>query len=130
AEVPHLEHFRQHVLGAERTAWVPVYAMVGGNLPLDELRSGQEPSVLILKGEFDVRTAGKVAIAVKTTETFQAWVDAEPAPPGQPILVELTPGRHAVTLRIEVSARSNTELRVELSAPDDSSAKYEIVGGQ
>ncbi|HET6423241.1 MAG TPA: HEAT repeat domain-containing protein, partial [Planctomycetaceae bacterium] len=46
AEVPHLEHFRQHVLGAERTAWVPVYAMVGGNLPLDELRSGQEPSVL------------------------------------------------------------------------------------
>lgn len=130
AEVPHLEHFRQHIQGADATAWLPVYAMVGGTLPLAELRLGSEPTVLILKGEFDVRTAGKVAIIVKTTETFQAWIDAEPARPGQPITVELPPGRHAVTLRVEVSARSNPELRVELSTPDDSSAKYEIVGGQ
>jgi putative heme-binding domain-containing protein len=130
AEVPHLEHFRQYVVGAEPTSWIPVYAMVGGTLPLGELRAGTEPTVLFLKGEFDVRTAGKVAITVKTTETFQAWVDAEPAPPGQPILVELPPGRHAVTLRVEVSDRPQPELRVEIAAPDDSSAKYEIVGGQ
>lgn len=130
AEVPHLENFRQHVLGSEPSAWVPVYALVPGTLPLEELRPGNDPTVLILKGEFDVRTAGKVAVNVISTETFQAWIDAEPAPPGQPIVVELGPGRHAVTLRVEVSAKSQPQLRVELSAPDDSSAKFEIVGGQ
>lgn len=129
-EVPHLEHFRQHVLGAEPTAWVPFYAMVGGTLPLQDLRAGNDPTVVFLKGEFEVRTAGKIAVAVKSTETFQAWIDAEPAPPGETIINELGPGRHSVTLRVEVSPRSNPELRVELSAPEDSSAKYEIVGGQ
>lgn len=130
AEVPHLENVRQHILGSDPTAWVPVYSLVGGTLPLEELRTGTEPTVLILKGEFEVRTAGKVAVQVTSTETFQAWIDAEPAPPGQPIVMELAPGRHAITLRVEVSARSKPELRVELSAPEDSSAKYEIVGGQ
>ncbi len=130
AEVPHLENFRQHVLGSEPSGWVPVYALVPGTLPLEELRAGSEPTVLILKGEFDVRTAGKVAVKVISTETFQTWIDAEPAPPGQPIVMELAPGRHAVTLRVEVSPRSQPELRVELSVPEDSSAKYEIVGGQ
>ncbi len=130
AEVPHLEHVRQHILGSDPAAWIPVYAMVDGALPLEELRPGTEPAVLILKGEFDIRTAGKVAIQVKSTETFQAWIDAEPAPPGQPIVMELAPGRHVVILRVEVSTRSQPELRVEFSVPDDSSAKYEIVGGQ
>lgn len=130
AEVPHLEHFRQWILGSEPSAWVPVYALVPGTLPLEELRAGTVPTVLLLKGEFDVRTAGKVSVNVISTETFQNWIDAEPAPPGQPIVMELAPGRHVVTLRVEVSVKPQPQLRVELSVPDDSSAKYEIVGGQ
>ncbi len=130
AEVPHLEHFRQYVVGSEPSAWVPVYALVPGTLPLEELRAGQEPTILILKGEFDVRTAGNIAVNVTSSETFQTWIDAQPAPPEQPIVMELEAGRHTVTLRVEVSARSQPELRVELSVPDDSSATYEIVGGQ
>ncbi|OYW17289.1 MAG: hypothetical protein B7Z55_12825, partial [Planctomycetales bacterium 12-60-4] len=53
SSVPHLEHVRQYILGSEPSAWMSAYSRVGGTLPLNELRDGRTPTVLILQGEFD-----------------------------------------------------------------------------
>lgn len=129
ADVPHLEHVRQHILGVEESSWAPAYSRVAGTLPLHELRDGDSPTVVILKGELDVRAAGNVRVQIDSTETIQVWVDGEAFDTRRDFEVSLNPGRHAVILRVEISDRERPELRVELSAPGDSSAKFEIVAG-
>jgi hypothetical protein len=130
AEVPHLEHIRQFVLGSQPADWEPAYGRVAGVLPLEELRgSDNKPVVLILQGEINVSAAGKTTVNISSTETFQSWFDAEPMDTKKQFDVDLTPGRHTVTLRVELSTRETPELRVEFKTPDDSSANYEIIGG-
>lgn len=128
AEVPHLEHLRQFVFGNQPADWDSVYGRVSGFLPLDELRVNDAPTVLILQGEVNVSSAGKVTVNVTSTEPVQIWFDSESFDAKQ-FDVELTPGKHLITLRVEVSARENPELRVELKTPDGSSANYEVIGG-
>lgn len=128
AEVPHLEHLRQFVFGSSPADWDSVYGRVSGVLPLDELRVNDQPTVLILQGEVNVSAAGKVSVIVTSTEPVQVWFDSE-SHDGKRFDVELTPGKHFVTVRVEVTARENPGLRVELKTPDNSSANYEVVGG-
>lgn len=127
--VPHLEHVREHILGAEPSAWSAVYSRVAGTLPLNELREGTQPAVVILQGEFEQRTAGTVTVKITSTEPLQSWVDAEAFEGRSEYTVSLPPGRHAVTLRVAISDREHPELRIELLTPADSSAKFEVVGG-
>lgn len=128
-EVPHLEHVREYILGRDPSEWVPAYARVSGTLPLSELRPATAAPVLILKGEVEVRTAGRVAIAIESTEKTQAWVDAQAFDDRREFEVDLDPGIHAVVLRVELSDRSDPELRVEVRGLETSSAKFQIVGG-
>lgn len=128
AEVPHLEHLRQFVFGSQSADWDSVYGRVSGVLPLEELRVNDAPTVLILQGEVNVSSAGKVTVNVTSTEPVQIWFDSESFDAKQ-FDVELTPGKHLITLRVEVSARQNPELRVELKTPDESPANFEVIGG-
>lgn len=128
AEVPHLEHIRQFVLGSQTTDWDPAYGKVSGVLPLEELRGGDKSTVLILQGEINVSAAGKASVSITSTEPVQSWFDAE-AFDSKQFDVELTPGRHLLTFRVEVSNREAPELRVELKIPNDSSANFEVIGG-
>ena len=130
SEEPHLEHLRQHVSGLGPEAWASRYARVSGVLPLEELRQADKPTVVILRGEFDVKEAGVVAVQLETTERYQAWVDTEPMPPTPDFEVTLQPGRHALILRLEISNRPNPELRAAMSHPAGSTARFEIIGGQ
>ncbi|MDB5344933.1 MAG: heme-binding protein [Schlesneria sp.] len=127
-EVPHLEHLRQFVLGSPPTDWDSAYGRVSGILPLEELRGGDKPVVLILQGEINVSAGGKAIVLVTSTEPVQTWFDTD-AFDSKQFDVELTPGRHLITLRVEVSAREVPELQVQLKTPDDSSANYEVIGG-
>ncbi len=127
-EVPHLEHIRQFVLGSQPTDWDSAYGRVSGILPLEELRGSDKPAVLILQGEVNVSAAGKATVLVTSTEPVQTWFDTD-AFDSKKFDVELTPGRHLITLRVEVSGRDAPELRVELKTPNDSSANYEVIGG-
>lgn len=127
--VPHLDHFRQFVLNGSADGWSSVYARVNGVLPLEELRKPDGPNVVILRGEFDVKNGGLVAFQIDTTESYQAWVDAQPAPPDSKFQLALEPGRHALILRVELSDREAPELRVQITHPQGSTARVEIVGG-
>lgn len=129
SSVPHLEHVRELILGSSPTVWTPVYSQVAGILPLTELRDGSESSVIILKGEVQVRTAGDVHFHLECTEKVQAWVDAQPLDEARDFTANLDPGLHAVILRVEISNHAQPMLKLEVTTPADSSAKYDIVGG-
>ncbi|MGE5194376.1 MAG: hypothetical protein ACM3U2_17955, partial [Deltaproteobacteria bacterium] len=129
AEVPHLEHIRQYVLGSEPDAWRSLYAKVAGAVPLEELRKGSQPAVAILRGEVQVSEPGKVVFNVQTTETAQVWVDAESLDIKSPVELSLDRGLHQVIVRVEISSRDAPELKVELSRPQGSTVQFEVVGG-
>ena len=129
AEVPHLEHIRQHVLGSPPEAWSPIYGKISGALPLDELRKANQPNVVILRGELQVSEPGRVAVRVTSTEPCQVWVDSTAFGIQKEFEVTLEPGRHPVILRVELSAHDAPELRVEFSRPEGSTAQFEVVGG-
>jgi putative heme-binding domain-containing protein len=127
--VPHLEHIRQFVLDSPPEAWGAVYGQVAGVLPLDELRKGNRPTVVILRGEVQVDEAGKIAFRVHTTEKAQVWVDTEAFESQREFEVSLAPGRHQVIVRVEISDRPAPELKIELTRPAESPAQFEVIGG-
>lgn len=129
AEVPHLEHIRQFVLGSSPDDWGSAYGKVAGAFPLDELRPGKTPTVVILQGEVQVNEAGKLAFKISSTESFQAWLDAEAFESKTDLEATLEPGRHTITLRVEISDRESPELKVEASKPEGSTVQFEVVGG-
>jgi len=129
AEVPHLEHIRQLVLASEQNAWRSLYAKVSGILPLDEIRKGNKPTVVILRGELQVSEPGKIAVSVQTTEPAQVWIDTEAFDERRQFEVSLERGRHQVIVRIEISDRTAPELKVEFSRPTGSTAQFEVIGG-
>ena len=128
-QVPHLEHIRQFVLGSQPDEWTSAYGKVAGVFPLEELRPGKNPTVLILQGEVQVNEAGKLVFKIATTETFQTWIDAESFESKTDIEVPLESGRHTITLRVEVTERETPELKVELQKPEGSTVQFEVVGG-
>ena len=129
AEVPHLEHIRQHVVGSNPDAWSGVYARVGGTYPLSDLRKQPGAQVVILRGEVQVNEPGPLAFDIDTAVPFQAWVDGQPATPGKVVEATLEPGRHALILRLEIPAGGEPELRVDIRRPEGSTVQFEVVGG-
>jgi hypothetical protein len=129
AEAPHLEHLRQYVLNSPAEAWSSAYGTVGGTLPLEELRPGGRPTVVLLRGEVQVNEVGLVAVAIESTETVQAWVDETAFENRPQFELELNPGRHQIVLRVEISNRETPRLKVELTRPQGSNAQFEVIGG-
>ena len=129
ADPTNLDLFREHVLAAPSDAWASAYGMVSGTLPLAELRGSDGPRVLYLQGEVNVTTEGDVLVHVQSTEPTLAWIDAEPFESASQIATKLLPGRHTITLRIELSDRAEPTLRVELARPEGSTAQFDVVGG-
>jgi putative heme-binding domain-containing protein len=128
-DVPHLEHIRQLVLGAEPDRWQSVYATVHGYLPLDELLSGLEVPVVILKAELDVNQADRIRVAIESSEPYHIWLDDTELDPRSEMEISPTDGRHTLTLRVEISDTADPRLRVELSTPEGSNANFEVVNG-
>jgi putative heme-binding domain-containing protein len=129
AEIPHLEHIRQFILGSQPEEWTSAYAKVAGTLPLAELRPGKTPTVLILQGEVQINEPGKLAFKISSTEKFQSWVNAEGFHTNTDIEMPLEAGRHTITLRIEVSDRESPELKVDVLKPEGSTVQFEVIGG-
>ena len=128
-DVPHVENIRELVLNSQPEQWFSVYGQVSGALPLAELRVGNVPRVLILQSEVQVNEAGKLSFELKTAEKFQAWLDDQPMDSKTQFEARLEPGRHKLTLRLEVGSGENPELKVEVSKSPDSTVQFEVVGG-
>ena len=88
--------------------------------------------VLYLQGELDVTRRGTIRIRPAFPEGIRFWVDDVAAPIGtREFTTHVTPGRHAVTLRVEIrrtdrTARSGSRL----TSRRGSTAEFTVVGGK
>jgi putative heme-binding domain-containing protein len=128
-DVPHLENIRELVLNSKPEQWSSVYGKVSGVLPLNELRTGDSPRVVLLQGEVQLNEAGKLTFQLTSTERFQVWLNDQPFESRNQFDAILQPGRHKLTLRLEISNSANPELKIDVSKPSDSTAQFEVVGG-
>ncbi len=115
-------------LKADAAHWLPAYALVPGAVPLDDLAAQAGSPVLYLRGEVNVTAAGPVEFRLGSAEGVSAWVDEKPAE-GATFAVELDPGVHTLTLRVDTAARK-APLKVEVVKPSGSSAEFTVVGGR
>jgi len=146
-ETPNVELLRIHVLDAKPEDWAPVYAMVSGVLPLADAASQvtgakTDPSAaalkaLYLQGEFDVTEPGSVIISNTLPGGSTAWLNADPydGDAAKKIALDLPVGHHKITLRVPISANSNSSseaksgVEVELTKPAHSTAEFQPLGG-
>jgi len=126
--VPDIDIFQNDVLGAETDRWVPAYALVGGAVPLAEFSTLAGSPVLYLQGELNVTAAGSVKFDLGANEGIKAWVDDRLAPEGAKFTVELEPGAHKLTLRVDTTATK--ALKVEAAKPAGSTAEFTLMGGR
>ncbi|WP_437225914.1 HEAT repeat domain-containing protein [Planctomicrobium sp. SH661] len=126
--VPTLPVFEDAVLQAQ--TWEPAYAMVNGNLPLEELAAQVHSRVLYLRGDINCTESGKVEIQLNNAEGVTLWIDDTELGSEQSTLVDLTPGEHALVVRVDLSKRSVPTLKIEVNKPQDSAAEYTVVDGQ
>jgi putative heme-binding domain-containing protein len=125
---PNVEQLREYVLDTPGEDWAPAYAMVDGRLPLAKLQHENQP--IFLMGELDVVEEGEVIIGLESSQPLQAWVDATPLEAQEKSPVQLTKGRHKITIRVEPAKSDNPTLRVSVSKPEPSAAQFDIVAGQ
>jgi putative heme-binding domain-containing protein len=128
SDVPNDELFEDRVLKSGQ--WLPIYARVDGSLPLDEVVRQAKSPVIYVQGEFDVQTAGPVGIRIDSPAPSSVWIDSDSIAPGSEIITNAAAGRHAITLRIDVTGHEQADVRLELFKPADSSAVFATVDGQ
>ena len=130
--VPDAETLRGQVLGAAPDRWTTVYGKVAGALPLDEaVAASGGGKVLYLQGEIDVTAGGTIRISPRYPDGIRFWVDELPAPLGtREFTTSATPGRHAITVRIDTGERHEGELTIQVDKPEDSTAEFTVVGGK
>ncbi len=99
--------------------------MVGGKLPLDELRRAGNGKALYLQCELQVRQAGDVDIQFDASGPITFWVDEDPYENQTKATVSLTPGRHRITARVMPGGNGQT-LRLDVRKAANSKASFEI----
>jgi putative heme-binding domain-containing protein len=130
ASLPGKDQFRAQILEADPGRWLISYAKVAGSLPLDELIAQTGGKVLYVQGEIQVSAAGPIHVQLDSDDGTRFWVDGELAPLGAPAhLADLSAGRHALTLRIDTTARKSREIKVEVTKAAGSPAEFTVVGG-
>lgn len=128
--IPNRDEVRDAILQAAPESWQTAYSQFNGNLLLEGLRKADAPKVLYLQGEIQVVQAGPVELKVNSSEKTVFWVDEEPYEKQGKAVVDLSPGRHRITVRVVVETAKTPTLSVELGKPADSKAHFEVVHGE
>jgi putative heme-binding domain-containing protein len=126
--VPTRDGLRDHVHGAAADAFDPVYALVNGNVPLDEMRKpGMPPQVNYLVSELEVTTAGALEFVVTGPPDTAFWINEAPFDHPQTARVRMMIGRNKVTVRAVAPDGTPAAVRVEIRKPNGSAIQYELV---
>lgn len=110
----------------------PAYSQVAGDLPLDEiaaieLENGK--SVSLVQFEIEVLTAGNVELAFNTAQGIQAWAGKKSlAFLDNRSSLDLTQGKHQITVAIDRKIHAEGGLKVELL--DTSTAQTRLTMGR
>jgi putative heme-binding domain-containing protein len=106
-----------------RLPWTPAYSTVAGNLPLGE-------DVVFARCTLEVTTAGKLRLDLHDARGISLWLDGTTTDVRDIVALNLPPGMHTLTLRIDAKQRANAALRCELSDVPGSPAQAHFVGGR
>jgi putative heme-binding domain-containing protein len=124
--VPNREVVRDSLLAPLAASWEPVYSLVNGNLPLEEIaKRGATNEPIYLQSDIQVHVGGPLEFVVAGPSGTAFWIDEEPYEKTGASPVTLTPGRHRITLRT-VAGASPSSVRVELRKPADSRVQFEL----
>jgi putative heme-binding domain-containing protein len=125
---------------SEPSQWIPAYARVGGDLPLDELGLETSSKSVWLEGEINVSSPGRVVFRLDSDAGVDAWVGRIPgSAESHPIVhlaggdapsIELAEGRHAIVFRVDRSVRKSPVLRVQVEKGGNSPVEFSVVGGR
>jgi putative heme-binding domain-containing protein len=114
-------------------AWSPVYSLVSGDLPLDELPKftvwQDTAAQTVLRFQLDVTTAGAAKLRFNSISGVALYLGATPLEPKRETVVDLKSGVQTVTVVIDRSRRSE-DLRIELEDVPGSPARVAVVGGK
>ncbi len=130
ADVPTPEAFRSEVLGADPSRWSPLYAWTDGNLPATEIAEASGGPVAYIQGELAVSSGGPAVVRFGSGQGLSAWVDDREVPAGDAPTVELAEGRRKLTIRVDLKARGDKPVRVEVAKSSGPSAEFAVVGGR
>lgn len=125
--IPNRDVLRDTLLRDNPEAWEPVYSHVNGSLPLEDLRrGGKSTGPIYLQGEINVVQAGPVEVVLDSTEPATFWID-EDAHEKRHATVQVTPGRHRITVRLADGNSTNGRLRMELRRPAEARTIFQVV---
>jgi putative heme-binding domain-containing protein len=129
---PEDEALPDAVLHAPADRWATVYARVSGTLALHEAAAAAGGGkVFYVRGDVDVTAAGAIQVSPRDPVGIRFWVDNLAAPLGTgEFTTNVTPGRHAITVRVDRETRKKPELRIEVDRPANSLAEFTVVGGK
>jgi putative heme-binding domain-containing protein len=131
AAVPEPGMLREQVLALVLGRWTTAYSRVGGALPLDEAIGIARSKVVYLQGELEVSAGGSVRMCLDSPDGVSLWVDDQPAPAGcREFTATVSPGRRAVTVRVDAAARKAPVITVEVARPQENPAELTVVGGK
>lgn len=113
--------------------WQPAYSRVNGELPLHDqpkvIYRGpfqKSPSGLtFLRFSLDVGTAGKVELALNSIDGTTVWLDGVELASAVSTELNLTAGRHRVTLMVSDTERTEP-IRVQINDVDGSNAQVQL----
>ncbi len=115
--------------------WEPAYSRIGGDLPFTDLPTfqihGNTPPATFVRTQLEATTAGRLEVRLNDTAGLSLWLDGKPTPVANPLILELAPGPHTLTVAIDHSARK-APLRLELpdSPSENATGKAEWIGGK
>ena len=118
------------VLLADVGQWLPVYSMVDGALPLNDIVALTSEKVAYVQGEIAASAAGPITIRFNSDKGQSAWLDDQPLPVGNAPTVDVGEGTHRLTIKVDTTAREQAPIRVEVVKPEGSSAEFSVVGGR
>ena len=111
--------------------WQPAYSTVAGALPLGdvpELPAARDQSFGAARFDLEVTTPGRVALRFDRPADLRAWVGPSEFAVTETSPLELSRGRHTITLLVNLRQR-RAPLRIELVDVPESPARARIVSG-
>ncbi len=93
---------RGKLLHDARAAWIKGYTNVAGEYPFKDAPGKRKASV-VLRCALDVTTAGKIAIALNSSENVHIWIDGAPTPPADRVTLDLSTGKHTLDFWVDIA---------------------------
>jgi len=117
--------------------WESAYSRVAGNLPLKGLPKfdfsrnvfRKKETRSFVRFQVEVTTAGDVQFVFSSVSGLQLWVNDKPTPAAPKLTVNLSKGRHTLTIAIDQIDRTES-LQIEVGDLPESTARVQLVGGK